>query len=130
MNGIYGGGWEVRERVQVEVKTLDEVLKDASHIDLLKIDVQGLEASVLRGAVEVLGRTRLLLIECNFASHYVGDSLFPDLHSMLTQAGMTLYNVSEPVRQSGRALWADALYVRDQLANDQVDRQELAVPLI
>jgi hypothetical protein len=89
------------------------VLRHLSSIDLLKIDVQGFEASVLRGAREVLQRTRFLLIECNVASHYEGDSLFPELHRILIQSRMTLYNLSEPVRLGGRALWADALYVRE-----------------
>jgi FkbM family methyltransferase len=67
MNFIQREG-EVGERVRAE--TLDAFCRDRSidRIDLLKIDVQGHEAAVLRGASELLneGRIDMILMELNW----------------------------------------------------------------
>lgn len=110
MDRIYGSGYEVVERVTVPMTTLDELTAELSEVSLLKIDVQGLESAVLAGAPAALAKTRWLLIEVNFRSHYVGDLLFPELHALLASAGFRLAGMSRPSIQSGTAMWADALY--------------------
>lgn len=55
--------------VRVEVKPLDDILDElrVRHVDLMKVDVEGFEPSVLRGAEESLraGRVAAVLIELN-----------------------------------------------------------------
>lgn len=53
------------ESVQMTVRPLDEVLEQAGvdTVDLLKIDVEGFEDAVLRGADRTLRHTRRLVIE-------------------------------------------------------------------
>ena len=51
--------------VAVGAVKLDDVLPADVLVHLMKIDVEGLELSVLRGANEVLGRTQAVLIEVN-----------------------------------------------------------------
>ena len=56
----------VREKVRVDVRTLDGLLKAVGWnepIDLLKIDVQGAELLVLNGASDCTNRTRLHLTQ-------------------------------------------------------------------
>jgi FkbM family methyltransferase len=48
--------------IRVEVNTLDSLIQEKS-IDLLKIDVEGYELMVLRGATDVLSRTRAVYFE-------------------------------------------------------------------
>jgi FkbM family methyltransferase len=61
----------------VELTTLDALLKDIPHIDVLKIDVQGTEALVLSGARQVLERVRTLLIEVTVLDRAADDLLTP-----------------------------------------------------
>jgi FkbM family methyltransferase len=56
-------GYDLIGTVDVEVRTLDELTQDVPAVDLLKIDVEGFELEVLRGARSVLARTRFLLVE-------------------------------------------------------------------
>jgi FkbM family methyltransferase len=49
--------------VMVPVVRLDDVTSHLASVDLLKIDVEGFEVQVLKGATETLARTRLLLVE-------------------------------------------------------------------
>ena len=110
MDRIYGFGYEVVEQVTVPMTTLDELTADLAEVSLLKIDVQGFESAVLAGATAALTKTRWLLIEVNFRSHYEGDLLFPELHERLAAAGFRLTGMSAPLIQAGVALWADSLY--------------------
>lgn len=112
MDSLYGGGYEVRDRIVVETRTLDDITAGLPAISLLKIDVQGFERAVLEGAPQALAKTRWLLIEVNFRSHYEGDSLFAELHEQLAASGFVLTGLSRPRIEGGVALWCDALYTR------------------
>jgi FkbM family methyltransferase len=102
----------VRERIEVPVVRLDDVIPASANVGLLKVDVQGYEIEVFKGGTRVLGQTKAVLVEVNFVPHYEGATLFDDLHSFLVAAGFSLYGISAPYIGGGRPLWADAMYVR------------------
>ncbi|MDX2130855.1 MAG: FkbM family methyltransferase [Planctomycetota bacterium] len=120
---------ELTRVVQTErVKTtrLDDVAAiDA--MDYLKIDVQGAELDVFRGAPRLLSGTVVVQTEVEFVPLYVGQPLFGDvdvhlraqgfvLHSLLTPSGRTFKPIvlnSNPLDTLRQHLWADAIYVRD-----------------
>ncbi|MHB8189951.1 MAG: FkbM family methyltransferase [Ferrimicrobium sp.] len=58
---------ELDDTVEVPIRVLDELLQDYTHIDLLKIDVEGSEVDVLRGAELSLEKSSLLLVEMSLA---------------------------------------------------------------
>ncbi|NQT12121.1 MAG: FkbM family methyltransferase [Planctomycetes bacterium] len=60
---------EVRS-IQVKTETLDRILPAGEQIDLIKIDVEGAELQVLRGALATLGRCRPVVL----FEHGVGAS--------------------------------------------------------
>jgi len=105
-------GGDVRGQVEVRLVSLDTSLADIAAIDILKIDVQGFERSVLAGASATLRRTAWVLLEANFVSLYDDDLLLPELHALMLEAGFTLANLSHPYVRKGQALFADALYRR------------------
>jgi FkbM family methyltransferase len=112
MNTLYGGGYDVARQVSVPQTTIDEIMGDAERVSLLKLDVQGGEREAIEGARKTLARTRWLLVETNFQSHYLGDMLFPELHALLVELGFTLIAMSQPFVRLGVALWSDSLYER------------------
>ena len=112
MNALYGAGYDVAQEVVVPMTTLDEITRGIGDVSLLKLDVQGAERAAIEGGSTTLGRTRWLLIETNFRSHYEGDLLFPELHAMLTERGFRLAGMSPPFMSSSVAVWADSLYER------------------
>lgn len=105
----------VRAQVDVDVLTLDDVLRRAAWsgvIDVLKIDTQGNEVQVLNGASDTLPLVRLLWIEVSFRRLYEGDTQFAPLHDRLTSLGFRLYSFHEVFRSARRELLqADALFL-------------------
>jgi len=49
--------------IEVDVMTLDFILANEDHIDVIKIDVEGAEPLVLKGAKETLKRTEVVIVE-------------------------------------------------------------------
>jgi len=74
----------------VRVSTLDFLCEKhgIAHIDLLKIDVQGYESRVLRGAKRILPHVDRVIIEVLIKPHYVGQSDQYEICSLLAQAGL------------------------------------------
>lgn len=112
MRQHYGMGYEVLDTIDVPQRTLDDLTADLGEIDLVKIDVQGYEREVIAGAHDALSRTRHVLLEVLFRSHYVDDLTFVDLHQRMLERGFELANLAPVHAQHGVALWSDALYTR------------------
>jgi len=83
---------EVAERRPVEVARLDDVLFPAelSRPCLLKVDVQGYEFEVLRGAETLLDAVDELLIECSFVELYRGQPLAAEIVGYCAEKGFPL----------------------------------------
>jgi len=87
---------------RVSVTTLDELLAGESRIDLIKVDVEGLELHVLRGARETLahhGPAVLLEIESRWTTRYGYQP--EDVFAFMTEAGYVYQAVT--ARGSGRS---------------------------
>jgi FkbM family methyltransferase len=115
MNEYYGFGYTVDDTIPIRQVTLDSLTVGWTRVDILKIDVQGYELEVLRGAENTLKITEWLLVEANFRSHYDGDSLFPQLHEAIAQLNFRLAGISPPFSIHGEVMWCDVLY-RSSLA--------------
>lgn len=62
------------EKIQVEIKTLDELIPRDTKIDLLKIDVEGAELGVLKGGLNTIKEHKpVIIFECGLgASDFYG----------------------------------------------------------
>ena len=93
--------------------------QEITTIDLLKIDTQGYELHVLRGAETLLTPVciRLIYLEALFYPLYEGQARFHEIQALLHEKGYRLYNFYEPAwsEQHG-LLWADALFYGAQSA--------------
>ena len=103
-----------RGRIQVEVRTLDEMAGTALLRPLvIKIDVQGGELDVLRGAERTLASTDALLIECSFVELYAGQALAHEVIEYLATRGFRLAGAHDPeYGPDGRCIQADLLFER------------------
>ncbi|MCU0433454.1 MAG: FkbM family methyltransferase [Bacteroidia bacterium] len=93
---------------------LDEMLADDKrHIDLLKIDVQGAELLVLKGAARVLARTSYIWIEVSFKPLYEGSTTFDEVYRFMNENNFRLISLLEGYRNTqNELLQADCLFER------------------
>lgn len=76
--------------IRVRATTLDELFHDLPRCDLLKIDVEGAELAVLRGAAGLLKRTRQVLIEAGDPNSLRFGVRSADLLAHLEASGFTV----------------------------------------
>lgn len=110
-------GWgEIVAQTLVEVDTVDHYCECAGigSIDVLKIDAQGFDLEVLRGAEAMLtgGRVNVIWMELIFARHYVGQGEFGTILNHCLERGYRIVNFYAPSFRDGRLAWADGLFVK------------------
>lgn len=108
-------GTDAPGTIRVPVARLDRLLsgQDMPSDVLLKIDVQGSEADVLRGTGDLLRRFRWIYVECSEVELYQGQMLADGVAALLAQRGFRpagQYNGI--VDQGGRDIQADHLFSR------------------
>jgi FkbM family methyltransferase len=111
------------DREEVPLATLDSLavkyFKDDS-VAFLKIDTQGYECEVLRGAPNTLSRTVGIQMELSLVPLYDGQKLMLDMLADVSQLGFELWGVSPTFAapDTGRMLQVDATFFkRDVLGN-------------
>jgi FkbM family methyltransferase len=110
MNRYYGHGFTAETTCTVPVSTLDDVTAGIDRVSLIKLDVQGYEVQVLKGGIQTVQKCDTIMMEVTFYSYYDGDSSFFVLHQFIAQHGFVLWNLSEPFKVRGAAMWCDAIY--------------------
>lgn len=107
------------EVVTVAVRRLDSWCAEQGleRIDLLKIDVQGAEVDVLRGATGILDRVGTVVVEVSFFDLYERSSSFLEVESLLAPHGLALYALLEVSDNpmNGRTDWVTAAYTRGEV---------------
>lgn len=101
--------------LEVPVNRIDAYIDDDCLAPiLLKMDVQGYELEVLRGAGDKLDRVDSVLCECSFVELYDGQPLIGAVVSFLSERGFRLEFVATPHRSaSGHQLQTDIFFRRD-----------------
>ena len=104
---------------KVKIKRLDDVLAQMTMENevLLKIDVQGAEEKVIKGAPDVLKKANMIITEVSYATLYENQPLFRDIMTLLEKYGFTyignMEQFANPV--SGAPLFADAIFVKKDI---------------
>jgi FkbM family methyltransferase len=98
---------------KVTISTLDNQL-EALGIDprriMLKLDVQGYEAEVLRGAAKSLAKIPLCYLEVSLVPLYKGETTFLPILNLLAEAGHEVIDVFRSLKSNdGKLLQLDIL---------------------
>jgi len=108
--------WHLEQvaEVPIQIERLDDWV--AQHRlptpDLVKLDVQGFELEVLRGAEKTLARTKAVLLEASFQNFYEGQCRFDELVSWLAQSGFRLRALGHGTALGHPLVQADVLFTR------------------
>jgi FkbM family methyltransferase len=94
--------------------TLDKFLleRDLAEPYLLKIDIDGQELQVLRGAIEILKKCSIVIVECQ-------SSQLAERIATVQSAGFTLFDLAEPCYYDKMFWQCDAIFIRKDIAVDK-----------
>lgn len=130
--------------------TLDKYCEqnNVNNVDAIKLDTQGSELDILRGAAQILQTVSLIDIEVEFNELYEGQPLFCDVDRFLRDRGFVLWRMSNLAfysnglvegsnsgiliasdpgscqtidQDNGQLFWAQAHYVRREFAPTEPD---------
>jgi FkbM family methyltransferase len=105
--------------VEKHAFTLDEVVKSRriERPDFIKLDVQGSEIDVLRGASECLKSCAYLLVEASITNYNEGAPLIFDIMGEMNRLGFTVVDLFEcHYDKDGWLLQIDLLFARSNLS--------------
>jgi len=107
------------KKISVSLDTLDNLAArlGAHGPAFLKLDVQGFELHVLRGAANTLRETAVVMSEVLFENLYAGQTDFRALANLLSEHGFRFLEFAEERRLPplGRLVYADAVFVKEGL---------------
>jgi FkbM family methyltransferase len=123
---------------EVETRRLDDI-PETMGTDFLKLDVQGAELLVLKGAEDRLKDVLVIHTEVEFVPLYKDQALFADVDSFLRARGFAFHKLhstsgrtfkplllsDKPSACLSQTLWGDAVYVRDFMAFDALAPEAL-----
>jgi len=110
--------------IKIKTDTLDNQMQknSISEIDFIKIDTQGHELSILKGAENILKGTVGLKLEIAFAPVYKDQPLFWEVDSFARKMGFELFDIKRYFwkrdgvenrgSRKGQLVFGDALYLR------------------
>jgi len=86
--------WKSVKPIEVLMVTLDDVLHSEKHVDVIKIDVEGAELSVLKGAQKTLERHEpIILIEADERNTQRFGYSTVELKQHIVSLGYSLYKL-------------------------------------
>lgn len=99
---------------KIKIVRLDDVFSDCKdEIGIMKIDVQGFEMDVLKGAESTLGRTNIIVLEVNNHEGYLGSAKYYDIDSYLRNHNFSLYNIFPSIIDDGKLKEWDIIYLNN-----------------
>lgn len=113
-----------RSTQSVRVETLDAMVEPDGLEEpaLLKIDVQGYELEVLRGAERTLPKVRWVYVECSFQELYDGQPLAGEVVRWLQENGYMLTGIGSVMSGPGGVVQADLLFEREAAVDRSLGR--------
>lgn len=138
----FGESMEVARTLRVSINRLQNVCEQYKlRPDVIKIDTQGYELNILKGADASLEDTKFVELEVEFNEQYKGQPLFSDVDLYMRSRGFALLglrrtywrrkvsqeNLKTPF--GGQIMHGDAIYYNEKLLND-AGRTSSSVDLI
>ncbi len=110
--------FDIIHKTKLNAKSLDSL--DVQVIDFIKLDVQGGELEVLKGATKTLRNVVGVESEVEFLEMYVEQPLFGDIALFLKQNDFEFYDFTSLIRwgrdchsHHGQCIFGDGLFLKD-----------------
>jgi hypothetical protein len=121
--------FELTGEEMLETKTLSSLPEvDQTDVDVLKIDVQGLELQILLCADKVLNNAFMVETESGFVANYIGESTYSQIDEFMRSKNFLLFDINTSHRvarnnvfkdiktRAEQLMWAEAVWLKDYVA--------------
>lgn len=108
-------GYFEKDNIIVEKRmtnTLDNMFTEDSTFDLIKIDTQGSELDIIKGGLNLCGKTSGLLLECSLEICNENAPLYDDIKLYLSGIGFYEGEILDNHYYQGRLVQVDSLFIR------------------
>jgi FkbM family methyltransferase len=107
---------EKNSEEKVEVKRLETLIDEGKLPvpDVMKLDVQGYELEVLKGAGKYLNQVNYLIVEVSFKEYYKKQALFLDIANYLASHNIGIYAFGQSTPLGAELGQIDVLFRREQ----------------
>ena len=117
-----------RKVITRTITSLDDLLQDDTRVvDFIKLDVQGYELEVLRGAKTRLKQAQVVLMESSLIPINLGAPLIDDVVEFMRNHDYRLVDFCSQIRRLDGALWqTDLLFIRKNspyLPSEQLSKE-------
>lgn len=85
------------KQIEIPVVTLNELVDSLKHLpfpDIVKIDAEGMDLEVLKGASTLFGKTEVFLVEASVNSKLF-DNTFLDMINFMAKQGYVLFDITD-----------------------------------
>lgn len=123
INSAGGNLFNYVDKQNVTVARLDSIYDDLispTEKVFLKVDVQGFEQEVIKGAYNSLRKIAGVQLEVSHFENYKGEMLFTDTLKEMEKLNFSLHAISPELFNSndGKQLQSDCIFFKNTLAND------------
>jgi FkbM family methyltransferase len=102
---------------EIEVSTIDDEIPKNINISLLKLDVQGYEIEALKGALDTLTRTYIVLVEVSNHDYYLNGAKYYEIDDFLRSKNFELVSFIPSQRDKNKILEWDCIYKNNELVS-------------
>jgi FkbM family methyltransferase len=103
--------------IYLDMYTLDEIIlqERINGNILLKVDVQGFETEILKGATQTLSNVDVICIEVSFLNYNEGAPLAHDMIPFMKKLGFLIYDVTGFIRKSNdyALIQTDMIFIKE-----------------
>lgn len=100
----------------LEMKTLDNIINkyDTGNNIFLKIDVQGAEIDVLKGATKTLESTEIILLEVSTLNYNSHAPVFNEIIKFMNEIDFSVFDICDQSRKENNVLFQlDIIFIRN-----------------
>ncbi|MEM1318954.1 MAG: FkbM family methyltransferase [Bacteroidota bacterium] len=109
------GLMETQQQIEIPVRTIDSLMEEqgVEQIDILKMDAQGAEYKVLKGAEQAMaaGKIKLIYTEMIIMPTYEAQKGLDEMLPMMKAYGYTLYDLYLSYNPEGQLRFTDGIFV-------------------
>ncbi len=125
---------------ELETITLHQFIEEQKikNVDFIKIDVQGAELDIFKGAKDHLAKVLTIISEVEFVPIYKNQPLFGDIYSFLKKKNLMFHKfldiggrsllpvkLNDNINFATQHIWSDAVFVKNILEINQLDDIQL-----